>query len=374
MPFCRDDAVQQLEERIIVPDDTKILLKKVGSLATTPSTHSGKGSKLKRIRFSLPHATLEKSDDSEGDEDDEEKKMKKRGKRSRRKGSDDEEEFTLDAAEAELDREDDDEVEEDGDAGHGNGCSQCGTLTAKKLHDDEETGDLLCTLCHRSRGGTAAAAAAAGTSGATATASCGKACYHCRNDEVSKLHSHKASGGWECGTCRRYRTSHNGELRPARLFNRRMRARTASPATSGANSGGTTPLTIATPLNYNTNQHNTQQQQRQVQNRMAALVPAQNGSHANRYASAQKRPLRLRERVFSQSTQVIKTCSIVNKGSFTMYNMKNNYTMQALAYGANQVAIEILAAEKKEEGRGNTAAWGDFRRQIIEQVFSSSSS
>ena len=192
MPFCRDDAVEQLEERIIVPDDTKILLKKVGSLATTQSTHSGKGSKLKRVRFSLPRATLEESDDS--DEDDEEKKIKKRGKRSRKKGSDDEEEFTLDAAEAELDGEDDDDEEEDGeDAGHGNGCSQCGTLTAKKLHEDEETGDLLCTLCHTSRGG--AAAAAAGTSGATTatTASGGKACYHCRNDEVSKLHSHMES-------------------------------------------------------------------------------------------------------------------------------------------------------------------------------------
>ena len=146
-----------------------------------------------------------------------------------------------------------------------------------------------------------------------------------------------------------------------------MRARTASPATAtaGANSGGTTPLTIATPLNYNTN-HLNQQQQRQVQNRTAALVPGQNGIQANRYASAQKRPLRLRERVFSKSTQVIKTCSIVNKGSFTMDTMKSNYAMQSLAYGANQVTIEILAAERKEEESGNTDVWGDLRRQIIE--------
>lgn len=355
---CRPEAIEQLEKRIIVPDDTKILLKKVGSLSA-PTT-SGKRKKLKRVRFRLPRTAFESISDSSDDDDDDDK-AKKRGKVSKKKSSDDEEEFTVEAAEAELDDVDDQEEEEEKtEAGNDNGCSQCGTLSAKQLHEDEETGDLLCNTCHSARGRSAAG------HGAAAAESGGDTCYHCGSDEAPKLHKHKDSGGWECVTCKRYRASHNGELRPARLFNRKARARatTTSPAAEAGNgaagASGSTPLRVATPRNQ-------QQQQNQILNRSSLAGPPGHGTGAGnqqqRQAVAQKRAFRLQERFCSHSTRLIKYFTTSNNNSAIMSTLKNSYNLNALGNSSNQVAIEILAA--KGAGKGNTA-WGDLQRQVIE--------
>ncbi len=353
-PFfqCRSEVVEQLEERIIVPDDTKILLKRVGTLSAP--TASGKKSKLKRVRFSLPRAAFEStSDSSDSDDDDEDAgsgagKAKKRGKRAKKKGSDDEDEFTLEEAEAELDG--DDEEEENEGAGTGNGCSQCGTISAKQLHEDEHTGDLLCNTCLAARGGGASGSGAAAGNG-------GKACYHCRNDEESKLQKHAESGGWECLTCKRYRVSHNGELRPAKLFNRKPRASTAAAAGGGGGAGGgsagafgSTPVTVPTPRN----------QQGTSRSSSALRAPA---DQQTRQANAQNRVFRLQENFGVHSARLMKHFTTTKTSDTIMDTMRNSYNLKALGNGANQVAIEILSA--KGAGEGNTA-WGDLRRQLIE--------
>jgi hypothetical protein len=348
---CSADAQKQLEERIIVPDDTRILLKKIGLPAV-----AGKKRKLKRVRFSLARTAVDSASDSSDDEQEEARGMKA-GKRFKKKGSDDNEEFTLDAAKAELDGNDDEDDEEE-EEGNGNGCSGCGTLTAK-LHEDENTGDLLCNTCHKARG-----------RGSDASGSGGKACYHCGNTEEIKLPKHTSSGGWECGTCRRYRASHKGELRPARLFNRKPRATAASPAAPGGNGGAidstapvprSTPLGVATPLN---------QQQNDQRNPLSSLLASGSGNRVQkRQARAQKRVFRLQERYCLRSLQLLKHITTTSQKSASIKSaMDNKYTMRALGHGTNQVAIEILSAkrvEEEEEEEGHTA-WGDLRRQIIE--------
>jgi hypothetical protein len=280
----------------------------------------------------------------------------------KKKSSDEDDEFTVEDAEAELGGDDDDdekEEEEENEAGNGNGngCSQCGTLSAKQLHENEETGDLLCNTCHSALGGSAA-----GHGGAPA-GSGGKACYHCGNHESSKLHKHKDSGGWECVTCKRYRASHNGELRPARLFKRRARTTTASLAVSTGNgaaagASGSTPLQVPTPHN----QQQRQQQDQMLLNRSSLVGTPRPGNQEHRQAVAQKRAFRLQERFCSHSTQIIKYCTALNKNSSIMSTIKNSYNISALGNSANQVAIELLASKGVEDG---STAWGDLRRQVI---------
>jgi len=217
------------------------------------------------------------------------------------------------------------------------------------LHENEETGDLLCNTCLSARGGSAAGHGE-------------KACYHCGTEEASKLQKHKDSGGWECITCKRYRTSHKGELRPARLFNRRARATAAFPVSAtgsaaAAGASGSTPLRVPTPRNQQ------QQQQKQMPaNRSISVGTPRTGNQEHRQAVAQKRAFRLQERFCSHSSRLIKYFTTLNNNSSIMSTLKNRYTMTALANSSNQVAIEILAAKGVEEG--NTA-WGDLRRQVI---------
>jgi hypothetical protein len=345
------DSVEQLEERIIVPDDTKILLWKIGCLPL--STAAGKKSKLKRVRFSLPSTAFESTSDSSDNDDDDNPKAKKRRKRSKKKGSDDEEEFTIEAAEAELDDEDDDDEEEEeaGNGGRNNGCSQCGTIPDNVLHEDEDTGDLLCSTCLTGRGGGASGSGAAAQHG-------GKACYHCGTDEESKLQKHKDSDGWECITCKRYRATHNGELRPARLFTRKARPRAApaaATAVGGGSAGASGSMTVAIPTIQQ------QQQQTRVQNPRFSSARASNAAQTNK-----KRAFRLHERFCAQPGQLLKHVVFHPQRSNSVMNTINNtYNMKSLANGANQVAIEILSAAKIDE---EATAWGDVRLQMIKYV------
>ena len=226
--FRRPKAVEQLEERIIVPEGTKILLKKVP--LTAPNTKNTTAANdvpasNKRVRFSLPSKAFDAvSSDSEDENESSNprnkrsktssKRTTRRGNKASSKGSDSEDEFTVENSS------DVEEEEEEEEGGGGLGCSRCGAHQIQSLHEDEETGDMLCDVCQ-------------GASGHDGSTSGGAVCYHCKATTAPKYYQHKESGGMECGTCRRYRQTHQGELRPARLFQRKSSSR-AVPAMPGS--------------------------------------------------------------------------------------------------------------------------------------------
>lgn len=247
--------MEQLEERIIVPEGSKILLKKVPLIAPPTKNTAAENnfpSSNKRVRFSLPSTTFdhvfdseeEAEEDEEQDDDSSKSRVKRsktsshtkhKGKKTRTasrasKDSDGEDEYTLEASS------DVEEEEEEGDCD--GGCSRCGAHQAQTLHEDEDTGDMLCDKCHGAAAlGTPAQYGNGAPDGTTA-------CYHCKTTTAPHYLRHKETGGWECGTCRRYRQTHNGELRPARLFQRRTTRAVPAPTHGGA-TGLQTPTAMA---------------------------------------------------------------------------------------------------------------------------------
>ena len=158
--FRRPKAVEQLEERIIVPEGTKILLKKVP--LTAPNTKNTTAANdvpasNKRVRFSLPSKAFDAvSSDSEDENESSNprnkrsktssKRTTRRGNKASSKGSDSEDEFTVENSS------DVEEEEEEEEGGGGLGCSRCGAHQIQSLHEDEETGDMLCDVCQGASG------------------------------------------------------------------------------------------------------------------------------------------------------------------------------------------------------------------------------
>jgi len=215
-------VAEALEERIIVPEDTLILMKEVESPQTTAPRRKAPQTQRKRVRFNLPkQATLS----SDSDEDSEA------------------------TQEEDWQQEDDkDESDEEENMGDIKGCGHCGTAASKEWHEDEDSGKFLCDQCHdcerrtgssrllKQKKGSQAAAGSTGGICAAVSDDAGageKACYNCGTTEARHFSQNKENGQWECTTCYRYRENHDGAERPARLF-KRKRAKASTAATSSA--------------------------------------------------------------------------------------------------------------------------------------------
>ena len=219
----REDVAEQLEMRIIVPEGTKIMLKKVPTAAEAAAAAAA-GPPKKQVRFRLSKS------DEDVDVQYDDIKIHRKPKRFKQSSSsstknndlESEEEYTVDEAS--------DDGGDDDDDDDGTDLEMEEVTVHKERVPNPKPNDA-------------------------------KVCYHCRFESESgsgikwmkrdnKDDGEDGDSGWECSTCRRYRQAHAGELRPARLFNRQKRRREAAAAATVLGSSST-PLSagiIKTPL------------------------------------------------------------------------------------------------------------------------------
>jgi len=124
----RESIVQALEERIILPEDTTVILKQVA--AADPGTTAPK---RKRVRFAIPIPAPPEDDDAEEEDSSED-------------SQETEDEEFLGANDEFLE-------ESDGDSGTNSTrrCQRCNvTESANGWQEDEESGLFLCNSCWQS--------------------------------------------------------------------------------------------------------------------------------------------------------------------------------------------------------------------------------
>lgn len=186
--------VEALEDRIILPEDTEILLKPAVDPSKKDQSFKKESISLrnqghKRVRWSLPAMA---NDNISEDEDEEE----------------------------------DDHEDEDEDDDYG--CSNCGALSSTNWHEDEDTGDFLCSSCmknKRKRKETTISNTGTldGRRQVHNHSSDVKSCYNCGDSTAQNYATHEENGQYECAACNRYRKSHDGAPRPPRLFKKKKR-------------------------------------------------------------------------------------------------------------------------------------------------------
>jgi hypothetical protein len=175
-------VAEVLEDRIVVPGGTRILLKQVEDPAGAAPRRRAGGRRAargrrggKRVRFELGSGSEEAS------------------------GSSDEETGREDEYRTDVDEEEE-EDEEEGEGGVTlRGCANCHATEADDWEEDEASGDLLCAPCaaHVHRTGRPRPAPAAPRRPAAAAAAAGgegKSCYHCGTTEAARYIKHAESG------------------------------------------------------------------------------------------------------------------------------------------------------------------------------------
>lgn len=218
--YCRSEASEQLESRIIMPDETKILLRRVSSdpvdLNDSKIAQLGQSasrSTTKRVRFAAPITLKEDSDfDSDMDTDGTPSKgMREHGTKSRHRISSNKSDDEYDVRKDMEEEENDDEDENIGEDKKGVGIMPDKKACTNSLPD----GNNAAIQSSQSVHGQSTATPSLQTPSSDDT----KSCYNCGTTDTARWSRHKDAGNkWECSACKRYRSTHKGDLRPPKVY------------------------------------------------------------------------------------------------------------------------------------------------------------